>query len=118
MRMMRIMRIIVLCACFLCVFFMSCAYKKTKVDAHIFLCFSSCACLCVFLVCAYHICVMRIPKKHKKTQKNMRILEKHTKKYAHQNAHNAHDAQNFVCFSKCAYFFAVFFNAQNFVFFS
>ena len=77
--------------------------------AHVFLCF--------FGMRITHMCDAHT-KKHKKTQKNMRILEKHTKKYAHQNAHNAHDAQNFVCFSKCAYFFAVFFNAQNFVFFS
>ena len=33
---------------------------------------------CVFLVCASHICVMRIPKKHKKTQKDMR-MKKNTK---------------------------------------
>ena len=114
MRMMRIMRIIVLCACFLCVFFMSCAYKKTKVDAHIFLCFSSCACFFVFFWYAHSTYA------YQKNTKNMRILEKHTKnmRIRMRIMRITRITRKILCVFLNAHIFAVFFNAQNFVFFS
>ena len=86
MRMMRVMRIIVLCACFLCVFLCHAHTKKQKwmriffcvfLHAHVFLCF--------FGMRITHMCDAHT----KKTQKN-------TKRHAHEEKHKKICASTFV----------------------
>ena len=76
---------------------------------------------CVFLHAHVFLCFfgMRIARMHtKKNTKNMRILEKHTKNMRIRMRIMRITRKVLCVFLRCAYFFAVFFNAQNFVFFS